>query len=91
MLEKNARLIATDSGGIQKEAYFHEVPCITLRDKTEWVELVENGYNCLVGSDPRSIIKSLLIEPPAKWGKKLYGDGTAAQKVIDKMLAKACK
>ena len=48
MLEKNAALIATDSGGIQKEAFFYKIPCVTLRDQTEWVELVDFGWNLIV-------------------------------------------
>ncbi|WP_416879640.1 non-hydrolyzing UDP-N-acetylglucosamine 2-epimerase, partial [Litorimonas sp.] len=51
-LEANCRAVATDSGGVQKEAYFHGKPCVTLRDETEWIELIEVGANCVVGADP---------------------------------------
>src|SRR5690606_28512211 len=57
-LESNCWLIATDSGGVQKEAYFHHKPCLTLRDETEWVELVETGWNTIVGHDPDMIARS---------------------------------
>ena len=59
MLEKNARAILTDSGGIQKEAYFHRTPCITLRDVTEWVETVEAGWNQLVGAKTEKIVRAV--------------------------------
>ena len=86
MLEKNARLIATDSGGVQKEAYFHRVPCVTLRDETEWVELVEAGANRLAPPhDSRTIadaIESALAAPRNVFGQSdLYGNGNAAEKI----------
>jgi len=60
MLEKNARLIATDSGGVQKEAFFYRVPCVTLREETEWVELVELDWNRLcLPSDPEAIVSCI--------------------------------
>ncbi len=56
MLEKNSRLIATDSGGVQKEAFFYRVPCVTLREETEWVELVALGWNVCVPPRERSVV-----------------------------------
>ena len=80
----SARLLVTDSGGMQKEAYFHEVPCITLRDETEWQETVSLGWNQLVEADHDKIISAILHpEKPLKNSELLFGDGTAAHKIID--------
>lgn len=81
MLEANARVIATDSGGVQKEAYFHGVPCVTLRDETEWVELVDVGANQLVGADSGRIAAALTAAQPLHGGKNLYGRGDAATRI----------
>ncbi|HEX8041743.1 MAG TPA: UDP-N-acetylglucosamine 2-epimerase, partial [Chryseosolibacter sp.] len=87
-LEKNATVIATDSGGVQKEAYFQKTPCVTLRDETEWVELVDAGANVLVGSDSQRIIKALtLIRSDIDVFKGcLYGDGNAGEKVVENIV-----
>lgn len=81
-LEKNCDLIATDSGGVQKEAYFHGKPCVTLRDETEWVELVEAGWNILTGSDPDRIAAALASSSPPQMNP-FYGEGDTAAKVLD--------
>ena len=93
MLEKNAAVIVTDSGGVQKEAYFHRKPCVTLREETEWTELVDAGWNTIAppvaGPDT---IKSIILKSIGKRGKniELYGDGRAAQK-ISSILIEALK
>jgi UDP-GlcNAc3NAcA epimerase len=79
-LLKNARLLLTDSGGIQKEAYWLGIPCMTLRDETEWVETIENGWNRLVGADRSKIIEEVERCRPPTGRPLLYGDGRTAQK-----------
>lgn len=83
-LEKNARLIATDSGGVQKEAYFFEVPCVTLRDETEWVELVEAGWNVLAPPTSAERVAETVLNRLDARGEpvRVYGDGRAAEKII---------
>ncbi len=81
-LEKNARQILTDSGGVQKEAYFYKIPCITLRAETEWVETVDDGWNCLVGADREKISEAILNFSPNTPQKGHYGDGTASGKIV---------
>ncbi len=82
-LEKSARLILTDSGGMQKEAYWLGVPCVTLRDETEWVETVKNGWNRLVGADSARIIKEVEVFCPPKAHPPLYGDRNAPAKIVE--------
>ena len=79
----------TDSGGLQKAAYFFSKYCITLRDETEWVELVNNGYNYLVGSDYNKIVdevKSKLKSDDLEKSDYLYGRGDAGEKILEKLL-----
>ncbi len=81
VLEKNAGKILTDSGGVQKEAYFYQVPCITLREETEWVETVADGWNCLVGANTDKIIAAMEKFVPTSPLHGHYGDGTASIKL----------
>ena len=78
----SARLILTDSGGLQKEAYWLGVPCITLRDETEWVETVEIGWNTLVGTDCGRIVQAVRSFTPRASRAPLYGDGRVAARCV---------
>jgi UDP-GlcNAc3NAcA epimerase len=77
-----ARAVLTDSGGVQKEAYLAGVPCVTLRDTTEWVETVEHGWNTLVDLDADAALAALERQPPAD-RPELYGDGHAAERCVE--------
>jgi UDP-N-acetylglucosamine 2-epimerase len=81
MLEENARLIATDSGGVQREAYFLGIPCLTLRDETEWTETVETGWNKLVGTEPERVLDAWFDFVPPAEHPPIFGDGTAARRI----------
>lgn len=81
MLEDNARLIATDSGGVQREAYFLGRPCLTLRDETEWTETVAVGWNRLVGADAQNIVEAWWAFAPAGNRPPIFGEGNAAEKI----------
>ncbi len=85
-LARHARAVLTDSGGVQKEAYLLGVPCVTLRDTTEWVETVDAGWNTLVDLDPDAALAALERRPPGE-RPELYGGGHAAERVCDVLSA----
>jgi UDP-N-acetylglucosamine 2-epimerase len=86
MLEESARLILTDSGGIQKEAYFLGVPCITLRPETEWIETVDSGWNVLTGAIPSRILQAAAkTDWPRDKPAPVFGDGKAAERIVDEL------
>lgn len=91
VLTANAAMVVTDSGGLQKEAYFLKTPCTTLRDQTEWVETLENGWNVLSPIEESAIMANVhrtltCLNHPQPL---LFGDGNAAQKIVDAVLAAA--
>ena len=84
-LLKHTTCVLTDSGGLQKEAYFFKKPCITLRDETEWIELVDNGYNKLAGAG-KALIKKYFSEINTvdfTNAKPLYGEGNVSDKIAE--------
>lgn len=87
-LERAARAIITDSGGVQKEAYFHRVPCVTMRDETEWVETVTLGWNRVVGPHRQAIVDAARnFSVPNDTGVKPYGDGQASRSIVEILVA----
>jgi len=86
-LQMSAKVILTDSGGMQKEAYFHCVPCITLRDETEWVETVKSGWNRLVGAKKDQIVRTYSINIERNESDSTcYGNGEASCKILDRLI-----
>ncbi|MBC2580241.1 non-hydrolyzing UDP-N-acetylglucosamine 2-epimerase [Clostridium sp. DJ247] len=82
-LEMNSEKIVTDSGGVQKEAFFMNKPCITMRDETEWVETVENGWNVVVGTNKNKILDNIVNFYPNRLQENIFGNGDAAEKILD--------
>ena len=85
-LMQNAKKILTDSGGIQKEAYLLSIPCITIRDNTEWVETVEGGWNILTGVHTNKIVKSIRDWMPSRTIKPIFGKGQTSR-IIKELIA----
>jgi UDP-N-acetylglucosamine 2-epimerase len=82
LLEKTAHIILTDSGGMQKEAYWLGIPCVTLRNETEWIETVQNGWNVLAGTEMNKIVEAVHSFITPKTHPPLYGDGSTALQII---------
>jgi UDP-GlcNAc3NAcA epimerase len=85
-LEQSAKIIITDSGGIQKEAFFYNVPCITMREETEWVETVALGWNQVVGACHKKIYTAFLQAQKGRTDVLPYGDGQSAKRIIETIL-----
>ncbi len=84
-LEQAAACVATDSGGVQKEAFLLGVPCVTLREETEWPETREGGWNTLVGSDPQAIVTAIHRPKPAATKANPFGRGDAAWRIAQSL------
>jgi len=83
LLVRGARTVVTDSGGLQKEAYWLETPCVTVRDTTEWTETIDAGWNSLVGTDAASIIAAVTDASTPDTHPQLYGDGRSANRIVE--------
>ena len=87
-IERHAKKILTDSGGVQKEAFYLGVPCVTLRERTEWPETVACGANLIAGAEPDSILRAVASNGLADWSKTTpYGNGKSAETIINQLLA----
>jgi UDP-N-acetylglucosamine 2-epimerase len=89
-LEKNAKAILTDSGGVQKEAYWLKVPCLTLREETEWVETLRGGWNMLVGTKAEKILRGVSHfdkKGPLTGKASIFGDGRASEKIVQRLIS----
>lgn len=88
VLLSNARIVLTDSGGVQKEAFFFGKPCVTMRDQTEWTELVDGGFNRLAGAHRREIVRNFseMLREKHDFSVDLYGGGGAAGRIVDAIL-----
>jgi UDP-GlcNAc3NAcA epimerase len=86
-MERDASKIMTDSGGVQKEAYFWGVPCVTVRDETEWTETLEGGWNTLTGADRVKISEALERPRPKKERTVVYGDANVSSRIVAAMEA----
>jgi UDP-GlcNAc3NAcA epimerase len=82
VLERHAKLILTDSGGLQKEACWFQVPCVTLRNETEWPETLESGWNVLAGSDSKRITKSVIEAKAGDLSAGAHGNGKVANRIV---------